>query len=103
MSRRRAPNDVWANAVALAYELAASWRSGWQNWPAAAGLPAGRQAAWSARNSAAWGAGVTLMTGGSSEQVIGQYRKRVASNARRLAPRGEKNACKSRGGPGVLP
>ena len=34
--------------------------------------------------NAAWGASVTLMTGGSSAKVIGQYRKRVAANYRRL-------------------
>jgi len=35
--------------------------------------------------SEAWGAAVTLMTGGSSAKVIAQYRKRVAANARRLS------------------
>jgi hypothetical protein len=34
--------------------------------------------------SEAWGAGVTLMTGGSSAKVIARYRKRVAANSRRL-------------------
>jgi hypothetical protein len=34
---------------------------------------------------AAWGAGVTMMTGGSSAKVIRQYRKRVAANKRRLS------------------
>jgi hypothetical protein len=34
--------------------------------------------------SEAWGAGVTMMTGGSSAKVIRQYRKRVAANRRRL-------------------
>ena len=35
--------------------------------------------------SEAWGAAVTLMTGGSTVKVIAQYRKRVAANARRLS------------------
>jgi hypothetical protein len=35
--------------------------------------------------SEAFGAGVTLITGGSPEKVIQQYRKRVAANARRLS------------------
>jgi hypothetical protein len=35
--------------------------------------------------SEAWGAGLTLMAGGSSAKVIAQYRKRVAANSRRLS------------------
>jgi len=37
--------------------------------------------------SEAVGAGVTLMTGGSSAKVIASYRKRVRANARRLSAR----------------
>jgi hypothetical protein len=39
--------------------------------------------------SEAWGAGLTLMTGGSSATVIEQYRKRVAANSRRLSRPGQ--------------
>lgn len=35
--------------------------------------------------SAAWDAGVTMMTGGSSAKVIAQYRKRVSANSKRLS------------------
>ena len=35
--------------------------------------------------SEAWGAGVTMMSGGSNAKVISQYRKRVAANRRRLS------------------
>ena len=35
--------------------------------------------------SEAFGAGVTLATGGTPAKVIRQYRKRVAANARRLS------------------
>jgi hypothetical protein len=35
--------------------------------------------------SEAFGAGVTLASGGSPAKVIRQYRKRVAANARRLS------------------
>jgi hypothetical protein len=35
--------------------------------------------------SEAWGAGLTLMTGGSSAKVIAQYRKRVLANSKRLS------------------
>ena len=54
---------------------------------AAGGVPALAKASMmvSEKISEAWGAGVTLMTGGSSLKVIAQYRKRVAANSRRLS------------------
>jgi hypothetical protein len=54
---------------------------------AAGGAPARAEASMmvSEKISEAWGAGVTLMTGGSSAKVISQYRKRVAANSRRLS------------------
>jgi hypothetical protein len=53
---------------------------------AAGGLPARNEARMmvSEKISEAWGAGVTLMTGGSANKVIAGYRKRVTANARRL-------------------
>jgi hypothetical protein len=54
---------------------------------AAGGAPARAEASMmiSEKIGEAWGAGVTLMTGGSSAKVIRQYRKRVAANSRRLS------------------
>lgn len=53
---------------------------------AAGGAPARAEASrmLSEKISEGWGAGLTLMTGGSSGKVIAQYRKRVAANSRRL-------------------
>jgi hypothetical protein len=81
----RSRTNPWLHAAILAFEA---------NRVIAlrlAKLAAGRSAA---RNEArmmvtekiseAWGAGVTLMTGGSANKVIARYRKRVTANARRL-------------------
>ena len=54
----------------------------------AAGGPAARVEAvrmTSEKVSEAFGAAVTLATGGSNAKVIKRYRKRVAANARRLS------------------
>jgi len=54
---------------------------------AAGGAPARREAVrmTSEKVSEAFGAAVTLATGGSNARVIARYRKRVAANARRLS------------------
>jgi hypothetical protein len=53
---------------------------------AAGGTSARREAALMASEkiSEAFGAAVTLATGGSNARVIARYRRRVAANARRL-------------------
>jgi hypothetical protein len=84
--RTRSHNIPWFHAAALALEsnrviaLRLAKLS-------AGGSPARAEASRmiSEKISAAWGAGVTLMTGGSSAKVIAQYRKRVAANHRRLS------------------
>ena len=87
MGRRMRPYNIpWLHAAALALEsnrvvalrlakLAAGGSS--------ARAEASRMV--SEKISEAWGAAVTLMTGGSSAKVIAQYRKRVAANSRRLS------------------
>jgi hypothetical protein len=54
---------------------------------AAGGSPARAEASRmiSEKISEAWGAGLTIMTGGSTAKVIGQYRKRVSANSKRLS------------------
>ncbi len=54
---------------------------------AGGGAPARLEAAGmvSEKVSEAFGAAVTLATGGSNAKVIARYRKRVAANARRLS------------------
>lgn len=76
----------WLSVVALAFEsnrviaLRLAKLAG-------GGSPARAEASQmvSEKISEAWGAAVTLMTGGSGAKVIAQYRKRVAANASRLS------------------
>lgn len=84
-SRKFSHKFPWSRAAALAFELnrvialrLAKLAAG----GATARAEASRMV--SEKISEAWGAGVTLMTGGSSARVIAQYRKRVAANAKRL-------------------
>jgi hypothetical protein len=79
-------NNPWLHAVALAFEsnhvIALRLAK-----LAAGGSPARAEASRmvSEKISEAWGAGLTLMAGGSGAKVIAQYRKRVAANSRRLS------------------
>jgi hypothetical protein len=82
-------NLPWLSAVALALE--SNRVIALRLAKLAAGGPAARAEASmmvSEKISEAWGAGVTLMAGGTSAKVIAQYRRRVAANSRRLR-RGE--------------
>ena len=79
-------NNPWLHAFALAFESNRVVALRLAKL-AAGGSPARAEAnrMVSEKISEAWGAGVTLMTGGSSAKVIAQYRKRVAANSMRLS------------------
>jgi hypothetical protein len=86
MRRKRSHKFPWLHATALALEsnrVIALRLAKLSAGGAAARAEANRMV--SEKISAAWGAGVTLMTGGSSAKVIAQYRKRVSANAKRLS------------------
>ena len=85
-SRMRTYNIPWFHAAALAWESNRVVALRLAKL-AAGGSPARAEASRmvSEKLSEAWGAGVTLMTGGSSAKVVAQYRKRVAANSRRLS------------------
>ena len=85
-SRMRTYNIPWFHAAALALESNRVVALRLAKL-AAGGSPARAEASRmvSEKISAAWDAGVTMMTGGSSAEVIAQYRKRVSANSKRLS------------------